>query len=190
MKRNPILRISLTVLALALPGSAEPKKPVYRDAESHDLIVRKMKVTEKLDPIKSLVPSEGEDPSKNNQPKDLISSSDVISFNGFTTLVPKRAIIQTPNSYKDRINNHTLGNKIVSWMDFYKLNRGWITTVEVTRAQAEGKEPLAEEVSDNLSKSGNLVIATYSTGPISMMPPKVEEKAINDQAKPIAPEEP
>jgi len=173
--------LALTAIANAEPGA---KKSVFRDAETHDMIVKKLKATQNLDPIKKMQPSEGEDPSKKNIPKDLISSSDVISFNGVTTLVPKRAIMQVPENYKARLNNHTPGNKVIGWLDFFRLNRGWITTVEVTRAQAEGKEPLAEGVSEHLSKSQNLIVASYLTGPISMLPQKEKEEKETAEAKP------
>ena len=64
----------------------------------------------------------------------------------------------------------------MSWMDFFTLNRGWITTVEVSRVQAEGNEALAEEISTRIGKSTNLVVATYMGGPISVLPPKVPEE--------------
>lgn len=181
IKANSLAKFALMLLAVAPATGQERKKPVYRDAETHDLIVRKLKVSQSKDPMKNFVPSEGEDPSVKNRPKDLISSSDVISFNGVTTLVPKRAIIQIPKQYADRINNHTPGNKVVGWVDFYTLNRGWVTTVEVSRAQAEGREPLAEDLSENLSESRNLIVATYSTGPISMLPLKEKEEKENTE---------
>ena len=168
--------IALITTVFVLPVIGETKKPVYRDAETHDLIVKKLRVNQKVNPMKNLLPSEGEDPSKKNQPKDLISSSDVISFNGVTTLVPKRAIIQIPDNFADRINNHKPGNKILGWWDFHTLNRGWITTVEVTRVQAEGREQLPEEVLASFKKNRNLIIATYSSGPISVLPLKEEAK--------------
>lgn len=178
MKHTKHLLIVILVAA-AIPAFAqEPKKPVYRDAETHDLIVKKFRVNQEIDPVKHLIPSEGEDPSIKNQPENLIDSSDIITFNGYTTLVPKRSVMQVPAIYEDRMNNHRPGNKVVGWLEFYRLNRGWITTVEVTRAQAEGREPLAEEVTENLSKNRNLIVATYSSGPISMLPPKepIEEE--------------
>ena len=170
--------VALAALASLTSAAPEQKKPVYRDAETHDFIVKKLRVNEEINPMKKLTPSEGEDPSVKNKPQDLISSSDILSFNGLTTLVPKRAIMMTPKQYEDRINNHVPGNKVVGWLEFYTLNRGWITTVEVSRVQAEGKEPLAEDITENLSKSRNLVIATYSTGPISILPlQEKDEKA-------------
>ena len=45
------------------------------------------------------------------------------------------------------------GAKLMSWADFYAQNRGWITTVEVTRVQAEGNKPLAEEIAARIGKS-------------------------------------
>ena len=177
MKHPAYATMAILAFASVFPASAEPKKLVYRDAETHDLIVKKLRVNQNIDPMKSLLPSEGEDPSKKNQPKDLISSSDIISFNGVTTLVPKRAIIQMPEAYEDRLNNHSPGNKVIGWWGFYTLNRGWITTVEVTRVQAEGKESLAEEITEGFTKSRNMIIATYSAGPISMLPLKEKEEA-------------
>ena len=93
------------------------------------------------------------------------------------TLVPKRAILQIPKNYQDRVA-FTAGSKIVGWADFYAANRSWITTVEVSRTQAEGKAALADDIQKNLSECGNLVVATYMGGPISMPPlkgPKVPD---------------
>lgn len=168
-------------LAGLLPAYAEPEagkvegkdqKPAYRDAQTHDQIVKKLSETNQKNPFAKLSKSEGEDPSLKNRPENLITSSDIISYNGNTTLVPKHAIIQIPEKYKSRINNHVKGNKIISWMDFYALNRGWITTVEVSKEQAEGRKPLAEDVSESFKKNSNMIIATYSTGPISLLPLK------------------
>jgi hypothetical protein len=179
MKTTTFRKLVLLMLIAGPAMGEDQRKPVYRDAETHDLIVRKLRVNQQKDPMKNMTPSEGEDPTLKNQPKDLISSSDIISFNGVTTLVPKRAIMQLPEKYNDRINNHTPGNRVVGWIEFFTLNGGWVTTVEVSRKQAEGREPLAEAVAENLSKSRNLIIATYSTGPISMLPPKENEEDAN-----------
>lgn len=141
-----------------------------QDAATQEQLSQKLRMMEQTDPMKKLPVSKCEDPSK-NPPKDLISQSDMISFGGLTTLVPKRAIIQIPKAYADRIK-YVPGSQIKSWSDFYALNRGWITTVEISRAQAEGNEPLPEATANVLSKSGNLIVATYMGGPISKLPPK------------------
>ncbi|WP_411826622.1 hypothetical protein [Luteolibacter sp. AS25] len=183
--KHPLSTIILsTCLALATFVQGESKKPVYRDAETHVQIAKKLKVSNSHNPMKTLLPSEGEDPSVKNRPQDIISSSDVLSFGGLTTLVPKKAIMRIPEIYADRINNHVPGNRIVGWFEFYRLNRAWITPVEVSRIQAEGKEPIAEEVSENLKKNQNLIIATYSASPISLLELKVQEEETPESTEP------
>lgn len=154
----------LAVVFLACPLAASE----MRDAATHEQLSQKLQQMEQSDPMKNLKPAQGEDPAK-NLPKDLVSQSDIISFAGKTTLVPKRAIIRVPKNYADRLRFEE-GSKILGWADFYAANRGWITTVEVTRVQAEGKEPIAEDTVKVFEKSGNLVVAVYQGGPISMLP--------------------
>lgn len=169
------------ILALAVIGSIchaqeEGGKQVFRDAATHEQLVGQLQQVSQEDPMKTMELSEGEDPSKVNQPQSLLDSSDFISFGGLTTLVPKRAIMQIPASFKERINNHIDGNRVVSWLDFVKLNQGWITMVEISRVQAEGNEPLAEAVRLQLEKNKNLVVATYHGGPISLLPLKEKKE--------------
>ena len=154
----------------------EAAKPVFRDAATHEQISKIRQETQANDPMKSLGKSEGNDPSKENQPLNLVESSDVVSFQGLTTLVPKRAIIMLPDNFKDRINNHTPGNRVVGWLDFYAANRGWITTVEISRAQAGGRESLDEGLSAQLGKSKNMVVTVMDSGPISYLPYREEKE--------------
>jgi hypothetical protein len=160
------------MLSLAARGGAEPAaKPVMRDVVTHEKIVRALRHSEQNDPMKAMTQATGEDPSKVNQPVDLLAQSDIISFNGLATLVPKRAILATPANHQERLKVQP-GDRFVGWTEFYSLNRGWITTVEVTRAQAEGNSLIAEEKRDHIGKSRNLVVATCLGGPISVLPPK------------------
>jgi hypothetical protein len=123
-------------------------------------------------PVKPGVSAKPADPAKPDQPRSLLDQSDIISFNGVATLVPKRAIIQVPKNLKSRIT-YEPGAKLMHWADFYALNRAWITTIEVSEAQAEGNNPLAEETQQKMVKSGALIIATFKGGPISVLPLKV-----------------
>jgi hypothetical protein len=173
---------SAFALTVTLSGAvAQQPKPAtgMRDAVTHDQLVLNMRKAAQNDPMRNLKPAAGEDPSLVNQPKDLVAASDIISFGGNTTLVPKRAILAMPKGVADRVK-YQPGTKIISWLDFYTLNRGWITTVEVSRPQAEGNVPLDEKIAQNIAKSSNLVVATYQGGPISVLPPK----APADPAKP------
>jgi hypothetical protein len=178
---------SISLLVLTLSASAEdgkPSKPVFRDAVTHEQLAQALRKAEQRDPMRKLKPSEGADPSKVNQPQNLLEQSDIISFGGVATLVPKRAILSSPSGVQDRLKLEP-GARIVGWADFYAANRGWITTVEVSRVQAEGNKPIAEETQDRISKSRNLVVATYLGGPISVLPLKEpEDESQTEKATP------
>ena len=178
----------ITIMGILAAGSAlgsvqSETEPAIRDAATHEQLSLALRKASQADPMKKLAPATGEDPSVVNRPKDLLSQSDIISYRGLATLVPKRAILQIPSACKDLIKLEP-GSKIVSWADFYAANRGWITTIEVSRVQAEGNKPLAEESQKVLSKSKNLVIAVYQGGPISVLPLKTPKE--DSPAKGIA----
>ena len=61
---------------------------------------------------------------------------------------------------------------------------GWITTVEVSRVQAEGNLALADETAKRIQKSASLIVATYQGGPISVLPLKVPVEAKPKTIKP------
>ena len=104
---------------------------------------------------------------------DLGSHSDIISFNGQTTLGSEDARCCTPGKFGGPAQNHQPGAQIVGLADFFALNRGWITTVEVSLRPSEGNEPASPRDSrKRIGKSGNLIVATYQAGPISVMPPQ------------------
>jgi hypothetical protein len=162
--------IPLCTAAVAATTGGNPPQ-VMRDAPSYEQAALARRKALLAEPVKHLVPATGEDPANANRPKDILTESDTISFRGMTTLVPKRAILQVPKNYSGLLK-HEPGAKFVSWTDFYSANRGWITTVEVSRIQAEGNEPIAEETQKFLGTCRNLVVATFKGGPISVLPLK------------------
>lgn len=174
MKTLPITLV-LPLLAGHLSYGQAPK-PVMRDAATHEQLLNRQQQVRTADPMKKLDPAEGKDPSKENQPGDLISRSEVLCYRGLATLVPKGSILVNPPLVSDRVGMKP-GAKIVTWLEFYTANRGWITTQEISLAQAEGKAPLAEAVTDQLKKSTNLVVATFKGGPISKLAPPPEPAA-------------
>ena len=176
---NPSLTLIFTAVTLAPSASGEERthQPM-RDAATHDQLVAKMRSVQEKDPMKNLQPVNTPDPTKANPPTHLLSDSDILCFDGRATLVPKHAIINRPINLENRLK-YQEGAKILSWLDFYSLNRGWITTMEVTRNQAEGNQPLAKETAEQVRKSLNLVVATYQGGPISVLPPKEAPSAIS-----------
>ncbi len=105
-------------------------------------------------------------------PTDFLATSEILCFNGLATFVPKRAVIRVPKTYSSRLVMDPEA-QVKTWKEFYLANRGWITTLEVTRNQAEGNVPLAEAAQEQMSKSGNLTVATFQGNPISVLPLKV-----------------
>lgn len=161
--------ICLATASICAAQTAAPQKTVMREAATHEELAARLHNVEAEDPMKKLKPSEEPDPAS-SLPKDIIGRSDILCFGGLATIVPKQAILFTPSNYADRLGIRP-GAKVVTWSDFYAANRGWITTQEITMAQAEGKEPLPEKVAERLTKGGNLVIATLQGGPISKLAP-------------------
>lgn len=182
MKPSPL--ILLACILSHLPVAAQqPGAPPQQHAtvEMRDVIgeerLRAMAQKVSLPMAKVLPAAElKEDPTKVNQPEDLVSRSDILSYGGMTTLVPKKAIIRLPESLAQRVG-HPDGSRIVPWAEFFAANRGWITTVEITREQARGIDPFSEEMTQSISKASTLVIATFQGGAISVLPPKVQAPA-------------
>lgn len=182
MKNSTFLLTPILVMAGCAASIAQQEvKPVMRDAATHEQLVATLRKAEQNDPMKKLPATQGEDPSVVNRSKDILAESDIISFRGVATLVPKRAVLQIPNSCTERMKLEP-GARIISWAEFYAANRGWITTVEVSRPQAEGNQPLAEESTKMMTTSRNLVVATYQGGPISVLPPKQAAPSANASA--------
>lgn len=153
-----------------------------RDASTHEQLAMTYRKAAQEDPMRAMQPAKGADPSAANKPTDILSRSEIICYNGMATLVPKRAILNMPAAMQGRLK-FLPGSKLMTWTDFYTLNRGWISNVEVSRAQAEGNEAFKEEISTRIGKSSNLVVATYKGGPISVMPLKVPAENETAQAK-------
>ena len=166
--------ITLLLASLTTALHAEAPRPAFRDAATAESLSEQYRKVSLADPMKSLPPSEGEDPSVVNKVGNLLENSEVLTYNGKTTLVPKNALVHIPQKLAERVNNHQEGAKIVGWLEFHSQNRGWISTVEITFAQAKGVDPISPEVLENLGKSGNLVVAVLKGGPISVRQKKPE----------------
>lgn len=188
-----------TILAAMLPVallSAQDKDPdccgnsnagpVFRDAATHKSLAARGQAQENpIASLPSIQPPEEAMNSKAYKPESIIARSEVIHRGRMATLVPKRAVLHLPDDLRGAVGLPQ-GVQLISWAQFYKLNRNWIRTLEVTRAQAEGDAPLSEEVVESFKESRHLIVATYQTGPISVMPLKEEAEApeISDNSKP------
>jgi hypothetical protein len=145
----------------------QEKKP-YRAAPTHEELASTLRQQQAADPMRQLPKVEGNDPSKENQPEDLLKRSDILCFNGLATLVPKQSILALPAGLADRVGMRD-GAKLVGWNEFLAANRGWLIPQEVTLAQARGQEPLAQQLAERLAKSTNIIVATLQGGPISKL---------------------
>lgn len=170
-------------MVAVLSGEISAAAPAMRESLTHEQLMLARRKAELNDPMRHLPATQGEDPSVVNRPKSILAESDIVCFGDVAALVPKRAILQIPKNYADRIQLRP-GAKLQSWSEFYAANRGWITTVEVSRIQAEGNEPLAEETKTQMTKSGNLIVATFLGGPISVLPLKVPVEKTSTPSKP------
>ena len=157
-------------------AASHAETPPMRDVTTDAQLIPKLRQAQQNDPMKNMPGAKGDDPSKVVEPKDFLSQSDSICYLGVETFVPKRAILRIPKNYQDRIGMQP-GAKIVGWAEFYAANRGWITTVEVSRTQAEGNMALPDDTQKHLAECGNLVVATFMGGPISVLPLKETKPA-------------
>jgi hypothetical protein len=161
-----LVAVAGILIPLASAQEAASRKPM-RDVPTHDDIVAAARVAKEKSPAPVFTPPEGEDPSVVNRPQDLLSRSDIFSYLGQATLVPKKAVLHFPKELESR-GGLKEESKFVAWIDFFAANRAWIRTVAVSRAQAEGREPMDEETVKSFAKEKRLVVATYQEGPISV----------------------
>ena len=184
MKSPYLIPVVLVSSAFCLPAAEKPaknSKPAMRDVVRHEDIVARMRRAK--DPMKNLAEAKPVAPERREaKPVDLLERSDFLSFNGLSTLVPKGAILHVPKGYGSRLKADSRA-RIIIWSEFLRLNRGWVTNLEVSPAQAEGAEPFPEETIKALEKNPRVVVATLGGGPISVLPPKkpAEEKAAEDK---------
>ncbi|WAC21611.1 hypothetical protein OVA24_09465 [Luteolibacter sp. SL250] len=168
MKRIPCS--GAIALAASISLLSAQQKQQMRDAATHEQLAGALKQQQANDPLRELPRQEGKDPSKENVPQDLISRSDVLCFNGLATLVPKKSILALPPQFADRVGMQP-GARLVGWAEFHAANRGWVTSQEITLAQARGEQPLEEALNERLAKSANVVVSTLQGGPISKLQP-------------------
>lgn len=191
MKMKSMIILALVACPLA-PG-AEPASKIaggrlkIRDVVTHEeLSARLQKTSEPLLELKQEDPIQAkEEGGEVWKPTSLLARSEFLSFNGLATMVPKGAVLNVPSYLATRLKLAS-GTRIINWNVFYPRNRSWITTVEVTRSQAEGNEPIAEATLKSISESKLVVIATMQGGPISVLPPKEPV----DPAAPVVPADP
>lgn len=168
--------------------SARETRPM-RDAVRNDELSRALRMAQQNDPMRKLGPATGDtekDPSLALAGRDLVKDSIVLCFRGELTLVPKRSVLHLPPHLESRFQPAKKA-AVKTWQEFYRNNRGWIRTVEVSREQAMGEAPFPEEIAATFETSNSVVVATFKGGPISVkphVPPDPAAKAAGASAPP------
>lgn len=102
---------------------------------------------------------------------DLAAMSDFITFEGYTTLVPKGAILHVPEALRANIANPPDGALLV-WKEFLTRNYARITPLEITLEEASGKKPLDQARLDSAMRSGRIIVAVTHGNPTSVSSPQ------------------
>jgi hypothetical protein len=166
---NASILVWLPFTALAELG----KSTSSREIAEQELISKRDQLTRERATIIGNTENTGGvvEPPQIIEAEDLISKSAILCLGGNLTLIPKKAVIYVPKQFAGRLIPTDYAN-VLTWVEFFPLNRGWISTMEVTMAQAEGKESLAAADLDRMTKSGNVIVATLDGNPITVLPPK------------------
>lgn len=184
MSTQFIIHVAMLGGVFVLPVAAQTDaRANMRDVATHDELLQSYRISQENDPIKQLKQVEGPDPAVEHKTAGILDSSDFVVAGKFATLVPKRAILHIPKNLADRLN-YKGGVTIQTWPEFFAANRSWITTIEVSRAQAEGKVLLEEETRKQMPRSRNLIVATFKGSPISVLPPQEDASAPPTSEKP------
>src|SRR6478609_6415404 len=97
------------IVLLGAFGSAavwgQAPAPKMRDAATHEQLAERDRKAAQANPVKPPAPVAAKPaaPATVAPKRSLLAESDIVSFNGNATLVPKRAILQIPKNLADRI---------------------------------------------------------------------------------------
>jgi hypothetical protein len=152
-----------TFLFLALATGAFAQAPVL--ARITPAALAKIQQT---NPIADLAKPQPNSAKVERPAEQSIIKQSVILHDGQNwTIVPKGAVIHTPEALKARMDVKPVGT-LLAWKDFLAKNFGWITTNEVTFDQAAGNDPLPAARVAFWAKQDKIVVAVHQGGPISV----------------------
>lgn len=147
------------------------RRPASRDRIS-DEELEAIKKEHQIDYGKKFIPTDGPKMPPRN---DLYANSVLLSDGSYHTLLPKRALLHVPEALQGRVVEEPEG-RLLLWPDFLKRNRNWLVGQEVTFETAKGEQPFSQEEMDIFRRNNLVVVAVLRGSPISVLPPKIEEK--------------
>lgn len=162
--------------------SVQVGRKVFRDAATHEQLSSQS--AENADPMSGLDEvvriESSADAELMQAPTSLRERCEVLSYNGVSTYVPKRALLHVPEGWRKVLEADTTA-KLVPWDEFLRRNHAWIHVVEVKSAQAEGREPLSETLVESFADRQAIVVSVFHGGPISVMPLR-DEIAVSESS--------
>ncbi len=97
----------------------------------------------------------------------ILDSSNILVSNGEWTIIPKGAILYTPDHLKSKFSNAP-AEKFLKWSDFLSKNRSWLKTEPVTRSQITGAEPIDPLKKEQFELQRVIVVSVYQQKPASI----------------------
>lgn len=140
-------------------SAVEPGKRLTRE-ELSELRAKATERSERLQPTAPVA-----DQSHPSQ-ASILDTSVILTSGRNWTFVPKGAVVLVPELYEAQVGQAPKG-EFLQFNDFLNRNRGWLTTLNVTLAQARGKEPVKEATNEALVKSGRVVVTVCKGGPVA-----------------------
>lgn len=166
-----------TSLIFALTSAAAFAAPMSDRISSEALEARRAAgspvatLTQQAEPNKQVTRSKDQ---------SLIKQSVIISDGQNWTLVPKGAVLYTPEEHNSRINVRPVGT-LLSWSDFLVANRAWISGEEVSMRQAEGINPIDARRIAYWPKQSKVIVAVHLNGPISVTIPETSNETAQNR---------
>lgn len=156
--------MKITLLLSALVAHAFAEEPTLLEPLTPQALTR----LQQIDPLSRLdKPAAGEAKIARPQDQSIIKQSTILHDAGHWTLVPIGAVIFMPAALKARLTAKP-ESTLLPWAEFLAKNYSWITTTEVTLAQAAGQVSLPADRVAFWAKQDKMVIAVHQNGPISV----------------------
>lgn len=108
-----------------------------------------------------------ETPAARSNVQSTVKQSSILHDGTNWTLVPKGAVIFTPDEMKGHVDVTPVGT-LLSWADFLAKNSGWITTTDISFEQAAEDLPMPAERAASWTNQDKVVVAVHQNGPISV----------------------
>ncbi|BCU78507.1 hypothetical protein [Luteolibacter sp. LG18] len=162
---HPTVLSGLALLA-CLQAHADP---AMTDITTPEQMAAKMRASQAARPLPG-EPVTGETRVIHKAPEGIFETSQILSANGQWTLVPKGALVYVPAALQSRVNAPQEGT-LVPLQDFLAANRQWVSSQEVSIAQAAGQEGIKPETAKFWASQNKIVVATHQGGAISFKTP-------------------